>query len=114
MKLGREIADIRRLKEILGILFEEGLSAVMEGTPLKKLIPFGKKIKWKDHKVPHQVRLRRTLERLGPTFVKFGQVLSVRPDFVPLPYIKELEKLQNNVPPFSFHEAESILATNDF
>ncbi|QEY26128.1 ubiquinone biosynthesis regulatory protein kinase UbiB [Neisseria zalophi] len=49
---------------------------------------------------PLPVRLRLALESLGPIFVKFGQVLSTRPDLIPEPYAKELAKLQDRVPPF--------------
>ena len=49
---------------------------------------------------PRGVRLRRALERLGPTFVKFGQVLSTRRDLLPLDVADELAKLQDRVPPF--------------
>jgi len=46
-------------------------------------------------------RLREMLEELGPTYVKIGQLLSTRPDILRVDYIRELEKLQDEVPPFS-------------
>ena len=49
---------------------------------------------------PLPVRLRLALESLGPIFVKFGQVLSTRPDLIPHDYAVELSKLQDKVPPF--------------
>ncbi len=49
---------------------------------------------------PMPVRLREALEHLGPIFVKFGQVLSTRPDLIPHDYAQELAKLQDRVPPF--------------
>ncbi|SNU79548.1 putative ubiquinone biosynthesis protein UbiB [Neisseria zoodegmatis] len=49
---------------------------------------------------PLPVRLRLALEHLGPIFVKFGQVLSTRPDLIPPAYAQELAKLQDRVPPF--------------
>jgi ubiquinone biosynthesis protein len=49
---------------------------------------------------PRGVRLRRALERLGPIFVKFGQVLSTRRDLLPPDIADELAKLQDRVPPF--------------
>ncbi|WP_264945291.1 ABC1 kinase family protein [Sphingomonas canadensis] len=55
-------------------------------------------------------RLRRTLERLGPTFVKAGQALSLRQDIVPQAYLVELEKLQADVAPFPAEEARREIA----
>ena len=46
------------------------------------------------------VRIREALEKLGPIFIKFGQALSVRADLLPPDVIKEVSKLQDNVPPF--------------
>jgi len=53
-------------------------------------------------------RLRMALEELGGTFVKIGQILSVRPDIVPLDVCDELRKLQNEVPPAPFDKIEPI------
>lgn len=50
-------------------------------------------------------RVRLSLEALGPTFIKFGQVMSTRPDLIPQGMIAELEKLQESVPPFPSEEA---------
>jgi predicted unusual protein kinase regulating ubiquinone biosynthesis (AarF/ABC1/UbiB family) len=49
------------------------------------------------------------LKEMGPTYVKFGQVLSTRPDIVPPEYIAELESLQDQIEPFSFGEVEKIV-----
>jgi ubiquinone biosynthesis protein len=49
------------------------------------------------------------LQKMGPTYVKFGQLLSTRPDIVPQEYINELEALQDSVTPFSFAEVEKIV-----
>ena len=55
---------------------------------------------WRDLREPRAVRLRRALERLGPIFVKFGQVLSTRRDLLPADIADELARLQDRVPPF--------------
>jgi ubiquinone biosynthesis protein len=53
--------------------------------------------------------LRAMLEELGPTFVKFGQLLSMRPDILPPDIISELRGLQDDVRPFSYDEAELVI-----
>src|SRR5512138_1686651 len=55
---------------------------------------------WRDTSRPRGVRLRVALESLGPVFVKFGQLLSVRRDLIPEDIADGLAKLQDEVPPF--------------
>ena len=55
------------------------------------------------------VRIRRTLEDLGPIYVKFGQALSTRKDILPEDIANELVKLQDRVPPFSNEIARNII-----
>ena len=58
---------------------------------------------------PRGQRLREALERLGPIFVKFGQVLSTRRDLMPIDIADELARLQDRVPPFSSEVAVTII-----
>lgn len=51
----------------------------------------------------------KSLKEMGPTYVKFGQILSTRPDIVPAEYIAALESLQDQTEPFSFAEVEKIV-----
>ncbi len=53
--------------------------------------------------------LRVALEELGPAFVKLGQILSTRPDLFPVPYIVELSKLQDSVPPQDWETVRAVL-----
>ena len=54
-------------------------------------------------------RLRAMLDELGPTFVKFGQLLSTRPDVIPPDIVFELRNLQDKVTPFSSDEAKEVI-----
>jgi ubiquinone biosynthesis protein len=55
------------------------------------------------------VAFRKRLVELGPAYVKLGQVLSTRPDLLPEPYIRELEKLQDDVPPIRYEEVAEVI-----
>lgn len=68
-------------------------------TPLFRWIFRGPKAKG----IPTEVRLRKSLQSLGPTYIKLGQILSTRYDLLPPAFIIELEKLQDSVEPFSFY-----------
>jgi ubiquinone biosynthesis protein len=58
---------------------------------------------------PRGQRLREMLDELGPTFVKFGQLLSTRPDVVPPDIVFELKALQDDVHPFPFPQAKAVI-----
>jgi ubiquinone biosynthesis protein len=60
---------------------------------------------------PAATELADDLERMGPTFIKLGQLLSTRPDILPPPYIHALVRLQDRVEPFPFAEVERIVVT---
>jgi ubiquinone biosynthesis protein len=64
-------------------------------------------------KMPREVRFRKMLEELGPTFMKLGQILSTRPDLMPAEFITELSKLQDNVQSFPYEKAAEIV-TEEF
>ncbi|HEX2034096.1 MAG TPA: AarF/ABC1/UbiB kinase family protein [Chloroflexota bacterium] len=51
------------------------------------------------------------VEKLGPTYIKLGQLLSTRPDLLPLPYVEALSRLQDDVAPFSYEDVERIVYT---
>lgn len=108
----KDVRDIKRFNQILIVLFEEGFDFLLSKIKLNKYIPITKRLKSKlkqSHNQKPEVMLRKTLERLGPTFIKFGQLLSVRPDLIPKEFSKELEKLQDSVPSFSFDKVKPII-----
>jgi predicted unusual protein kinase regulating ubiquinone biosynthesis (AarF/ABC1/UbiB family) len=55
------------------------------------------------------VAFRQRLVELGPAYIKLGQVLSTRPDLIPETYVRELEKLQDEVPPIAYDEVEQVV-----
>ena len=63
----------------------------------------------RDRNVPRGQRLREALEELGPVFVKFGQVVSTRPDLIPADIAVELTRLQDDVLPFPGDEAREVI-----
>ena len=71
---------------------------------LVRLVTLGRKLD-----APRGERLRQGLERLGPIFVKFGQVLSTRRDLIPLDVADELARLQDRVPPFPAAVARALV-----
>jgi ubiquinone biosynthesis protein len=110
--LFRNIKDINRLREILVVLFEEGFGYYISRSTLAHYVPFHKRLLSRFHVDKDKslaVRARRSMERLGPTFIKLGQILSLRPDFVSKEYIKEFEKMQDRVPEFSYTQSRSIV-----
>ena len=60
---------------------------------------------------PAPEELADDLERMGPTFIKFGQLLSSRGDLLPEPYLKALARLQDKIKPFPYAEVEQIVAS---
>jgi ubiquinone biosynthesis protein len=60
---------------------------------------------------PAPEELADDLEKMGPTFIKFGQLLSSRADLLPEPYLKALARLQDKIKPFPYAEVEQIVAS---
>jgi len=95
--------DIVRLRRIAEILLRNGLGFVVEQLDLTRFLP-----PWKQRSVTAEdraskysipERVRHTLEELGPTYIKLGQILSTRPDLLPPDYIEELSRLLDAAPP---------------
>jgi ubiquinone biosynthesis protein len=91
-----------RLIKIISVAIRFGLEEFILGHARFRVLNTISKVLlfWRPIKEPRAVRLRLALENLGPIFVKFGQILSTRPDLIPPDIAEELAKLQDQVPPF--------------
>ena len=101
---------IARYREIGNVLIKHGFGFLFDKFSLQKIMGGWKLGGWGKEAEGYgsPQRLRLALEELGPTFVKLGQLLSIRPDLLGTEYIIELEKLQNEVPPIPYHEVIEV------
>ncbi len=108
--------SIGRLSEIAQVMVRHGFGYFFEAHKLSDLLP-GRSAEDRlaDVAAEHGAasargqHLREVLDELGPTFVKFGQLLSTRPDVVPPDIVAELRGLQDDVRPFPFEQAERVI-----
>jgi ubiquinone biosynthesis protein len=100
--------NIGRLSEIAQVAVKHGFGYFFERHRLTDLFPW---ISRDGAEMPSDRgrRLREMLDELGPTFVKFGQLLSTRPDIVPPDIVVELQKLQDDVRPIPFEDVRRVI-----
>lgn len=112
--LSRTYRHINRYRQILTVLFKYGFGDIVDRLNIGQYLEVGMQMVSKKRRdrvdaLSREVRIRMMLEELGPTFVKLGQILSTRPDLIPINLITELSKLQDEVPPFPAAEAKEII-----
>jgi ubiquinone biosynthesis protein len=100
--------SLGRLSEIAQVMVRHGFGYFFEAHKLTDLLP-GRPAAAPSDVSQRGRHLREVLDELGPTFVKFGQLLSTRPDVVPPDIIAELRALQDDVRPFPFEQAERVI-----
>jgi ubiquinone biosynthesis protein len=110
----RRLAEIARVRRIIEVLIRNGLGFMVEQLALDRFLPriWRRQTVRADQAVGRLTvpeRLRRTLEELGATYIKLGQVLSGRADLLPREYIEELSKLLDAAPPVSVAEIREII-----
>ncbi|MDH5229473.1 MAG: ubiquinone biosynthesis regulatory protein kinase UbiB [Gammaproteobacteria bacterium] len=107
-------AQLFRVLHINRVLVRHGLDEIILATHLFRPVRMVQLIfpwRWfRRHQQPQAERIRLCLEDLGPIFIKFGQMLSTRPDLLPVDIAQELAKLQDQVPPFSIHDARQRIS----
>lgn len=109
----KSIKQLLRLLHINTILARNGLDQVIVSihlfSPFRFLVYLNPWNWFRKKQLNRGEALRKTLEELGPIFIKFGQALSTRPDILPPDIAQELCKLQDDVPPFASDKALAIL-----
>jgi ubiquinone biosynthesis protein len=104
--------QLLRLVHINWVLVRNGLDEVILATHLFRPVRFLRYLApWHrfTRNTPRAVRIRKSLEDLGPIYVKFGQILSTRQDLLPDDIASELAKLQDRVAPFPGEQARMIV-----
>src|SRR5690606_2754092 len=110
MWAGKRLKQIHRYRKIATALVRNGLGQLVQELGFYEWFPM---IRNKERRGIHTKslgeRIRMMLEELGPTFVKLGQIASTRPDLIPSSILQELEALQDDVPPFPYEQAATII-----
>ena len=114
--IGRTYRHLNRYRQILAVLFKYGFGDLLEMLKIDQYIEVGlqmisRKRATRVERLNRPQRLRMAFEELGPTYVKLGQILSTRPDLIPMEYIEELSKLQDKIPAFSFDRVRKVIDT---
>jgi ubiquinone biosynthesis protein len=112
--IGRTYRHLNRYRQILTVLIKYGFGDLLEMLKIDQYIEVGLQLISRNRgprlePLTRPQRLRMAFEELGPTYIKLGQVLSARPDLIPMDFIQELSKLQDAVPAFSFKEVCKVI-----
>jgi predicted unusual protein kinase regulating ubiquinone biosynthesis (AarF/ABC1/UbiB family) len=98
--------NLKRYGDVARLLFKYGHSDLVRRAGLEELLEEEEREPGEE---PEAAELADDLERLGPTYVKLGQLLSTRVDLLPPAYTEALARLQDRVEPFPFAEVEAIV-----
>ena len=110
----RVVQDLPRLQEISRVFIRHGLGDLVRRVGVDTVLErAGAMLHWGDvarsARLDPQQRLRLAFEELGPTFVKLGQMLSLREDLLPPQWTEELAKLRSSAAPVPFDQIESVI-----
>ena len=109
MALSLKPERIKRYKDVVALLIKYGRSDLVQQNDLEMIGGHSEALATTAE--PKAEELAADLEKLGPTFIKLGQLLSTRGDLLPEPYLEALARLQDQIEPFSFDEVEQIVSS---
>lgn len=99
---------LKRYKDVAMLLMKYGRSDLVKQAGLEDSLDLDEAALTKS--APEAQELAADLERLGPTFIKLGQLLSTRADLLPAPYLEALSRLQDQIEPFPYEEVDRIVS----
>lgn len=115
LKFPQYFRNIQRLSEILAVLAKHGFGDLIDRLQVRGYIEKGLRVVWPSFQpspistADFPTRFRKACEELGPTFIKFAQLVATRPDLFPEAFVRECRKLQDQAPPFGFGEIVQTL-----
>lgn len=116
LQLTRSVRSLRRLRQMAQVLTQHGFGHIVSQLGLARYVPvwmLGRQVTRQGAEEGASAIARRLVEvcvELGPTYVKFGQMMSTRSDLLPPDFVRELGALQDEVPPFDTETARAIIS----
>src|ERR1022692_4817918 len=110
MRISLNPKHLKRYKDIALLLIKHGRSDVVKHAGLEDALDTDASVGTTTGQSKAE-ELAQDLEKMGPTFIKLGQLLSTRADFLPPAYIHALTRLQDKIDPFPFEEMEAIVSS---
>jgi ubiquinone biosynthesis protein len=114
--IGRTYRHLNRYRQILGVFLKYGFGDLVERLRIGAYLEIGMRVLLRKkpstaEKLSRAERLRMALAELGTTYIKLGQILSTRPDLIPMEFIQELSRLQDKVPPIHFDAIRAVVVS---
>jgi len=110
MGLSLKPERLRRYKDVVALFIKYGRGDLVQQSSVTSLSADQERALQRNGQ-PKAEEFADDLEKLGPTFIKLGQLLSTRGDLLPPPYLEALARLQDQVEPFSIEEVEEIVSS---
>jgi ubiquinone biosynthesis protein len=112
--ISRTYRHLNRYRQILAVFFRYGFGDLVDLLNIEQYIEVGLQMISRNRgeridRLSRAERVRMAFEELGPTYIKLGQILSTRPDLVPDDFVREFERLQDDVAPIAFGEVRQTV-----